>query len=434
MVSKMKKLSILIVLIMISLALTSCKPGASSSSNEYFKGTIGVMANYQVGSPPNRINFYSDTPSENIFNLYVDIHNRGSSNTRGGVYISGYNPYMIKIDGIDIQKTTGGWGDCDVDVGFGSNPFGAGNDGNAFGEGGSFWKALSGSLDCPQGSFNYVDDTNWNVNLNNLGDFLGESFEGVSFDFNRGDGTFGLSMPDGFNIQTFNRGVGMLVMMSGIDFTNYGGREFMLRPNSRDYPGGERITEAFAVKIENWPKEGLDNIPEVPFLLTNCYLYATYFAEPICIDPSPEENVPKACTSRTIASKQGQGAPVAVTKVDTINTRTTAMFDITIENVGGGRVFNMGYMSACSPYAPTRITSQYLNKVYLLDARIGDQQLKCNPDRGSPIELLNGKRQITCSYKIDYQTVRSAYSVPLVLEFGYGYEQTTRANTRIVRI
>jgi len=432
----------LCVLAIFILLFASC--GTSSTKNnierDYYTGADGVTANFQRNSPPAKTYYDEDTPDDNVFDIFVDIHNGGSSFSKGGVYLSGYDPSMIKIKGIDIEKTGGNGGDCDVSFGFNKNLFDVNSVEDYFGEGGQFWKGFSGSFDCQDSGVSsyYTDDTNWGTAIDDLGELTGYEFldnVGLTYDHNGDAGleNLRLSFGDDFDIKYLNHGTGLLILMSGMSFSTYNGREYLLRPDTIDYPGGERITEGFEVKVDNWP-QGLDELSNVPFLLTNCYLYTTFSNTMVCIDPAPYEDRPKVCTATTVTSPKGQGAPVGITKIITEPTKNKVIFDIEIKNLGSGQIFDFGKMTRCGPYSPGKLTRSELNKVHILDARIGEQQLECTPSRGTAIEIVDGVRNIRCEYNIDYQTVKTAYQTPLIIEIGYGYQEISEARMQIKRI
>ena len=50
------------------------------------------------------------------------------------------------------------------------------------------------------------------------------------------------------------------------------------------------------------------------------------------------------------------------------------------------------------------------------------------------IKLRDGRGMITCRYDMEYQTAKSAYRAPLVLELWYGYSETQRRNVHIKRV
>jgi hypothetical protein len=75
-----------------------------------------------------------------------------------------------------------------------------------------------------------------------------------------------------------------------------------------------------------------------------------------------------------------------------------------------------------------------LNKVYVLDARIGDQHLDCTPNRGDGIRLVNGQGNVRCEYDLEYLTAKSAYETPLIVELGYGYSTTMTRRVTFKRV
>ena len=112
----------------------------------------------------------------------------------------------------------------------------------------------------------------------------------------------------------------MIIYLEGINFRQYNGVEYRLKPDLQDYPGGERDLMMFRGKIRNFP-QGLDQAT-VPIMVTNCYLYATYAAPQVCIDPAPLDAGRKVCTPRDITYNGGNGAPVAITIDCVVNVLT----------------------------------------------------------------------------------------------------------------
>ncbi|MFB6198458.1 MAG: hypothetical protein ABEI52_09365, partial [Halobacteriaceae archaeon] len=108
------------------------------------------------------------------------------------------------------------------------------------------------------------------------------------------------------------------------------------------------------MKIEEWQAEvtnfpqGMDKT-EQNFLITNCYLYTTHAAPVVCIDPAPNSQTTKSCTPSTYDGSDGQGAPVAVTKVEPESSRRRAIWHIDIKNIGNGEVWNPGRIEKCNP-------------------------------------------------------------------------------------
>lgn len=437
-----KKTIVLALLAVMVLSLAACDmPFSSYSKNKnsantnYYEGTQGVVMRFSdSANPPSKMYYYGDAdPDDNKFNIFVDVHNIGSSWTRGGLYVSGYDPNMIKIDEIDIPKLNGGWGDCTLDFGF----FGAGGDsGDA-----NFWDMFAGNLGCSDVGFNAYSEgaDQWGLGFESIGQLIGDDGNewwkqiGFSYDNIGGSPSIGFNLDDDFNFDYMNHGKGLLILMSGLSFERYNGEEYMLQPDNYNFPGGEMTTIAFNGEIREWPR-GLDQTERpMPFLVTNCYLYTTYAAPQVCIDPAPLDEGRKVCVPREITYNGGNGAPIAVSSIEQENTRKRIYFDINIQNVGGGQVFDMGYMERCSPYYPGRLSSMQMDKVYVIDARIGNQHLKCTPDRGDGVRLVNGRGQVKCYYDLEYQTAKSAYETPLIVELAYGYAENMERRMTIKR-
>lgn len=434
---KRKRVALFSLLLLV-LVLSACTGGLPFTQNpranqnrDYYVGTDGVIMRFSDPSAPPARLFYYETAGidENAFQILVDVHNIGSSWTMGALYVSGYDPYMIRIDNIDI-KETGFWGNCFFNVNF----FGGGN--------------TRSSADCQNLDLEWVEGDGWGIGINSLGQLLGSDSNflqnlGITFD-NIGEGyDFGVST-NSLDLDTYNHGFGLLVWANGagMSLTRYNGLNYqgevagagVLQPDYPQFPGGEMNTISFDGYITNWP-QGLDRTDRpINFLVTNCFLYSTVATPQVCIDPAPYDQGIKVCQPRRITFNGGNGAPIVITSIEQENARRKVFFDINIRNAGGGTVFDVGAMEACSPYFPGRLTTQHLDRVYILDARIAGNQLRCTPDRANPVRLINGEGNFRCEYDMEFATAKSAYETPLVLELGYGYSTTMRRQTTIRRV
>lgn len=437
-----KKVLLTVLLLALILGLAACSsfpfnnnPNANPN-RDYYEGTRGTVMRFSdPTSPPARMYYYSEATGfdDNTFDIIVEVHNEGASWTKGGIYVSGYDPNMIRIDEIDIPRLGGGWGDCTIDFGFIEDPIGVG-----------FWDSFIGQIGCSEEGFRIYNDGEgfWGgkANLGRLfSTFTGNQNAGfleninVYYDNMGEHGEFHLGLGDQFDLDLLNHGRGMLVLLEGLSFTRYNGQGYLLHPDDYNFPGGEMTVIPFTGRIVNWPK-GLDKTERpMPFLVTNCYVYSTYAAPQVCIDPDPYGLGRKVCKPKTITYKGGTGAPVAITSIEQENTKYKVYFQINIKNVGPGNVFDMGYMERCSPYYPGRLSTQHLNKVYIIDARIGNQHLTCTPDRGMGVKLVNGLGTVNCVYNLEYQTAKSAYETPLIVEVAYGYAESMERRTMIKR-
>lgn len=429
-------MALLLVVIVLSGCSGAFTNPRANPDKDYYTGSRGVTMQFSdPTSPPPKMYYYGESTNidDNTFDINVEVKNDGASWTKGGIYISGYDPNMIRIDEIDIPKLGGGWGDCKIDFGLGGSPVK-----------GNFWNAFVGNIGCSEEGFRAYNDGDgfWGgkANLGSLiSTFTGNQDNGILdginiFYDNMGDhGKFSLDLSDGFNLDFLNHGKGMLILLSGLSFNRYNGQEYLLHPDDYNFPGGEMKVISFHGKIVSWPK-GLDKTERpMPFLVTNCYVYSTFAAPQVCIDPDPYGAGRKVCYPNKITYNGGNGAPVAITSIEQENTKYRSYFRINIKNIGSGNVFDMGYIERCSPYYPGRISTQQLDKVYLIDARIGEQHLTCTPDRGDGIRLVNNLGTVNCYYDLEYQTAKSAYETPLIIEVAYGYAESMERRTMIKR-
>jgi len=155
---------------------------------------------------------------------------------------------------------------------------------------------LSGYLQCNGNVVSWDANGGWSANVRDpqaLANLLGItgtlpswlSSSGVSVSVaSDGKVSFGLSA-DNLNLDYWNVGRALMVVLSGLDMTHYYGKEYLMHGNTPDYPGGETGYVDFQGTIVNWPSN-LDHTTQ-SFLVTNCYGYATYAAPDVCIDPNP---------------------------------------------------------------------------------------------------------------------------------------------------
>ncbi len=185
---------------------------------------------------------------------------------------------------------------------------------------------------------------------------------------------------------------------------------------------------------------------------TACYPYKTIFGTSVCVDTDVYGAIKglKACTVKDLEFDKGQGAPVAVTKVEA---RMLAGIDknivkphfiIHIENKGNGQVIDPqeGIISrAC-----TKEPLEYKNfnsiqiKVSLsgkdLNCRIGESESE-DGEGGTAagpttiIRLREKKDFVRCTLEEGIDRGRDAYVTPLKVELDYGYTFTISKNVVI---
>ncbi|MFH1054182.1 MAG: hypothetical protein V1740_07220 [Candidatus Woesearchaeota archaeon] len=175
---------------------------------------------------------------------------------------------------------------------------------------------------------------------------------------------------------------------------------------------------------------------------TACYRYQTIFGKAVCVDTDPlDKNIPKyACEAEDISSS-GQGAPVAITKVEVEMAphndegKVKPMFKIYIENKGDGIVYNPDIVDrACSS---DKLERDDINTLYVAEAKLSnDYYLECSPrkigeGRGF-IKLREDEKIIRCSYEEGIDANIPSFTAPLVIKLEYGYSETI-SETLLIR-
>jgi hypothetical protein len=419
----------ILALLLFSIFLTGCLPTSNNSqkaeNQKYFEGHEGIKMEFIEGSPERKLYYYSDQPY-NTFDVAAEVTNVGSSWAWGGIYLSGYDPTMINFAGIgDSDASTAcfinamGFGQGSFDGLFSCNNFALRggsykgdeyasiNLGSIFGSGGRYNNAFDLSRLFGQENFRYTNaGEQWQIKFNN---------PNIDLDY-------------------ANRGPLFFSLYQGLDFTRTFGIDYLIQGDTYEYPGGEKSFVTFEGDIVNWPA-GLDETTQ-HFMITNCYLYTTYAAPVVCMDPSPYSEGKKVCTPSPVTFTKGQGAPVAITRIEQENTPRQSIFTIHVKNVAQGTVYDPGKIEMCSPYFPGRVTSEDINLVIVGDVRVsGDPNpLRCNPtDRTLRLNSRTGEGVITCVYDMPLTGLKSAYQTPLVVELRYGYSDTIQKDVLIKR-
>jgi hypothetical protein len=408
---------------------------ANPDAAKYFTGTQGVEAHFV--NFPQKLYYYGDSDNAgNEFTFGVEMQNEGASFTRGGVYVSGFDPRMLVFKEIPI--TGAGSPACGISLGT-----------IGFGQ-------IGGIFQCDGVSIATDGHDYRRVSVKNIGDaiqalsgkhnvkWLDNRFFSSGIDFVQQGDTWNVNFDwSGAlgQVEYFQHGRLFIAFFAPlIDFELNKGREFLLAGDTYEWPGGEYAYLAYNGRIANWPP-GLDQTDQT-FLLTTCYQYTT-FADPIvCIDPEPYSENRKVCKPVGKSYSGGNGAPVAITSITQENTPRKIIFHINVKNVGKGTVYDPGQLEKCSPYYPGRVTPEDINIIYLGDVRIGSYGLAsrgglvgvvCSPER-IRLDPKKGTGSTTCSVPIEFAEVKSAYQTPLTVELWYGYSQVEEKKVAIKRI
>ncbi len=174
-------------------------------------------------------------------------------------------------------------------------------------------------------------------------------------------------------------------------------------------------------------------------LATACYSYETLANPLVCVDSDPFgiNTRQKACTTKDVSLSGGQGAPVAVTKVELSPSKEKLRFKISIANVGGGTVYNMNSQN-CNPYS-SGLTPKERDQVTIAEVSVANINLlsfgACKPLTNGNINLIGGKRDIICELDLGSSGLANspAFSTPMVIRLRYGYSSSISKNVEIIR-
>ena len=166
-------------------------------------------------------------------------------------------------------------------------------------------------------------------------------------------------------------------------------------------------------------------------LATACYPYKTILGTSVCIDNDiyGTKRGEKACSVRDLSFSDGQGAPVAVTKVETRmlpdGNNVKPLFLIHIKNRGNGEVVELSKVrDAC-----TEKGLEYTDfNTIAIEASLSGNPLDCPAE----IRLKEKEDLVRCTG--DVVEREDAYVAPLKVELKYGYTFTISKDIIIEKI
>lgn len=197
---------------------------------------------------------------------------------------------------------------------------------------------------------------------------------------------------------------------------------FILDGKSRYNPNGEETTKMYYSTAK-----GLDEMSrthDLRVIATACYTYGTHLSSEICIDPDVynTRDIEKPCT---VEDKRfnGQGAPVAITKIEQTMTKNREkrkpiipVFHITVQNKGQGRVIDK--LSTKKYCDSGNLHSEDFGNVDI-SASVGDKKMSCNP---GTIDLdETGKADVRCRPSEGFEEGESSYISMIQVDLEYGY-------------
>ena len=176
---------------------------------------------------------------------------------------------------------------------------------------------------------------------------------------------------------------------------------------------------------------------------TFCYPYKTVASATICIDPdiANVRPVKKVCQIKEIILNNGQGAPIAVTKIGTQmvpeGDKIKPQFLIYLENRGlGTPVSTESYASICkeakAPDPDRKIWNTAILRVYSSESG-KESELDCTPGINDDVnagllKFRDRKDFVKCTFTQGKNLNDDAYTTPIRIEIDYGYVQSISTN------
>lgn len=168
---------------------------------------------------------------------------------------------------------------------------------------------------------------------------------------------------------------------------------------------------------------------------TACYPYKTIFGTSVCVDTDVYGAIKglKACTVKDLEFDKGQGAPVAVTKVEA---RMFASIDenivkpsflITIENKGKGQVIDPKEEIIGKACTKEPLEYKDFNSIRI-KASLSGKDLNCkimdDDSESTTIRLREKKDVVRCTLEEGIDRGKDPYVAPLMIDLEYGYTFT----------
>ncbi len=228
-----------------------------------------------------------------------------------------------------------------------------------------------------------------------------------------------------------------------------------IEPKSKFYTSGGTCIEYLPALLN------LNSVPdEIPFpiLVTAIYPYTTDAAVPVCIDPNYHKLGNKACEMRPVTMSGGQGAPVAVTRVEPIPmSGGKVQFNIFLTNVGGGEIvdytrtranlrtgkdYNFAAYTISAPVSFSSLTGSAIENVIIRGDKYyiayGDNLINIliggNFNTASAGIVRFNNNQAVISRVIDFGNKPSEFVTPLRITLFYGYKEDIRTTLHINKI
>lgn len=399
--------SLLMAAILILTACNAVGPNRGNNANlnkKYYQGYDSLELSFLQDSPPSIFYYDGDPQSilQNEIPIIVEVKNKGVSDAYGALHIHGYDRSIVSVAG---DKGVTSCPQCSpTTLNFG---------GIYIGLRGSGQTALQIGFHSPSVGNN--PGVSYGLSV------FGQGGQIRSFSVGITQGRIGSRLaPFAFNMLTSYFGYNAPIALEGDTPLNPG--------------GGVEIYE-FPALIYNLPPS-VEQFRQ-PIMVTACYDYVTHSTAMICIDPNPQSNTKKACFARTVSMSGGQGAPVAITKVEQQSSREKVVLTIYVKHNKKNSLddlFDYNSLWKCDPESAAVVKPTDKNVVYIGYIALSgmDITMNCKPD--SKIRLdQSGSGQVSCTAYFP-QNSESAYEAPLEIELWYGYSKNIYKEITIKRI
>jgi len=409
------RIVLIIVLAMISIIITGCG-GSTGNTNKvgpkYYQGYQSVEMSFLQDSPP--LYFYYDSEETdwetNTLPIFVQVYNKGASNSYGALFVHGLDPNIVEIQGYNTGSRDGFDGWYDGASSFSLNIQGITSGSNTLNLG---FASVGGREVLSFSTFGYD-------NRNGLFSALGFSTSTSQY-----------SNYDGISpgVLEYNSGAALNIITAGM-FSNFGWNEWLKKfelegRNINNPSGGMEVIE-FPATIHSLPSSLEQYTQRV--MVTSCFDYATHASEMVCIDPEPYSNVKKACRPQTVSLGGGQGAPVAITTIEQRPGRGRTTFVINVRHTKADaydELYDYYSLYKCDPASSEVVKTTDKNVIYIGYVYLSniDITMSCIPEYAVRLDE-SGNGQITCSISFPENMATSAYEAPMTIELWYGYSKT----------
>lgn len=215
---------------------------------------------------------------------------------------------------------------------------------------------------------------------------------------------------------------------------------FQLRGRSNIFPRGDEVVVLATLEPRQIDPQIMQH--DTTIIVTACYPYETQASAGICVDTDifGLKPVQKVCTPRRISLSGGQGGPVVISSIEERilpqgDAYVRPQFVLTIENKGGGSVFNkekVGEACSSAPLGMTDYNLVHIDEMAFSGFSIANGDITCTP---SPLRMTNNRGTIKCMVAEGrIPASQDTYQTELFVKLSYGYTKSISKTVRLERI